>query len=493
MRRTAVIVMVSLVVGLIASLIRPATAPAATPGVQHLHFEYGPLHLNPGQNIIQFSGTDVPKPTVPGWITGIAPNLILTDGTVPPVDHIHLHHAVWLNLSRTDATDPGLPQRFFASGEEKTKLTLPPGYGYRFEPTDTWYLNYMLHVLDDKAYDVKLTYDLDFVPDAPGVNMREVVPWWLDVQNGSIYPVFDVPAGSGAGGTFTYPTQATNPYGGGPAKNEFTVPTDGELVQTAGHLHPGGLHTDLNLSRPASGGRTKNAHLFKSAAHYFEPAGPVSWDVAMTATPSTWRVHVKPGDTLSVTATYNTTNWSWYEVMGIMVVWFAPGNGGDNPYKVKVDGKGAITHGHLPENDNHGGSLDPTLADPATLPSGPRAKNVAIGSFQYVPGDLQGATAIPTVKAGNTITFKNFDAPSSYGYGTWHTITTCKLPCNRSTGIAYPVADAPLQLDSGQLGNFDAPTKGTTSWTTPATLPPGDYSYFCRVHPFMRGAFRVVP
>ena len=26
---------------------------------------------------------------------------------------------------------------------------------------------------------------------------------------------------------------------------------------------------------------------------------------------------------------------------------------------------------------------------------------------------------------------------------------------------------------------------------TPADLPPGRYSYFCRVHPFMRGAFKV--
>ena len=28
---------------------------------------------------------------------------------------------------------------------------------------------------------------------------------------------------------------------------------------------------------------------------------------------------------------------------------------------------------------------------------------------------------------------------------------------------------------------------------TPKTLKPALYTYFCRVHPFMRGAFRVVP
>jgi plastocyanin len=26
---------------------------------------------------------------------------------------------------------------------------------------------------------------------------------------------------------------------------------------------------------------------------------------------------------------------------------------------------------------------------------------------------------------------------------------------------------------------------------TPPTLPPGRYSYFCRIHPFMRGVFKV--
>jgi plastocyanin len=34
---------------------------------------------------------------------------------------------------------------------------------------------------------------------------------------------------------------------------------------------------------------------------------------------------------------------------------------------------------------------------------------------------------------------------------------------------------------------------GTTSWKTPKNLSPGTYTYFCRIHPFMRGAFRVVP
>ena len=63
-------------------------------------------------------------------------NIRRADGTVPPVDVIHLHHGVWLNMSRRDLTSPGLPERFMAAGEEKTISTSPPGYGYRFEKGD---------------------------------------------------------------------------------------------------------------------------------------------------------------------------------------------------------------------------------------------------------------------------------------------------------------------------------------------------------------------
>ena len=163
---------------------------------------------------------------------------------MPDSDVIMLHHAVWLNLSAPDSTTPSFPERFFAVGEEKTALTLPTGFGYRYEPTDQWILNYMLHVLVNQSFDVKVTYDLDFVPATAG-KLRSVRPLWMDVQNGSGYPVFDALAGTGVAGRYTYPSMAVNPYGSGPAKNEYTVPAGGVIVQTAGHLHSGGLSTEL--------------------------------------------------------------------------------------------------------------------------------------------------------------------------------------------------------------------------------------------------------
>ena len=110
----------------------------------------------------------------------------------------------------------------------------------------------------------------------------------------------------------------------------------------------------------------------------------------------------------------------------------------------------------------------------------------------YAPGS---GRYPPRVPAGQSLTFLNQDAEQSQNV--FHTITACKAPCNRSPGIAYPIANGPVRFDSGQLGfnyaGFGAPAVDRDTWDTPRNLDPGTYTYFCRVHPFMRGSFRVVP
>jgi plastocyanin len=452
-------------------------------GVQHFHFEYGPLDIAPGQNLIQTNQFQVPQPLEDGWVVGFKPGLQFSNGKVPPVDVLHLHHGVWAVANRRDATFPLFPERFIAAGEEKTALALPDGFGYRYSTADRWYLNYMIHDLTAKPFKASLTYDVDFVPaSSPKASaMKDVHPIWLDVQNGKVYPVFDALKDSGTNGKFTYPDDDPN----APHVNSYTVPTDGVLVKTFGHLHPGGLHDTFSVER---GDQTKT--IFTSKAKYFEPAGAVSWDVSMTATPDDWQVAVKAGDTLSLTTTYDTTRASWYESMGLGVVWMYDGPGGKDPFTQKIDQQGVLTHGHLPENDNHGGKATTTFLDARKAGSGPLETTVPIGSFEYGAGDLGAKGTIPTVTEGQSITFDNFDAADQ---NVWHSITACKAPCTASTGIAYPLADADVQFDSGQLGDAGQPTSGSTTWSTPADLAAGTYTYFCRIHPFMRGAFRVVP
>jgi plastocyanin len=462
-----------------------STDDAPIAGATRYSFTYGPIEVKAGQNNIAFSSGAVPKPPVDGFIVRMKPDIQRADKTIPRVDEIHLHHGVWVNTSGKTASGSRKLDLFMAAGEEKTITTMPAGYGYPYTTADNWIINYMIHNLNQEPEPIWITYDLDVIPatSAPST-MKAVTPIWMDVQAGNGYPVFDVMKGSGTDGVFTYPDDATEPYSGGAKINEWTADRDVTLVGTAGHLHPGGLYTDLNVKRGDA-----IAPLFRSEAKYFEPAGPVSWDLAMSATPSTWRATIKAGDTLSVSATYETKLASWYESMGIMVVWAAEGSEGPDPFTTNVVVPGALTHGQLAENRNHGGEAT-DLPDAATYASQPALPTVPIASWIYAQGDLHvGQKVVPTVKPGQTITFDNLDAPLDNGQ--WHTITSCKAPCNRATGIAYPLADGPVIFDSGQLGTAGVPTAGRTTWTTPADLPSGTYTYFCRIHPKMRGAFRV--
>jgi plastocyanin len=452
-------------------------------GVRHLKFRWGPVRINPGQNTISLAANDL-KPSGPGWITSFAPDLTYVNGKVPRVDVIHLHHAVWLVSNRTDPIRPT-----WAAGEEKTIARLPKGFGWRYHTSDRWILNHMIHNLTPVPTNVFITWKMDFVPlgSTAAKGMREIKTQWLDVEGIKAYPVFDALRGSGHGGRYTFPDDSPNPYPDGIVRNRWVVDHDATLVGAFGHLHPGGLYTDLKVTRD---GRT--VELFRSRAHYFEPAGAVSWDVAMGATPSSWRVAVKKGDVLSVSGTYDTSATSWYEVMAIMPVAIttAPAGGAD-PFVTNTAVKGVLTHGHLPENDHHGGAPG-DLANATKLPDGPKTATVDIAQFLYQQGDLSAtgpAGRPPVVSAGQPLTFVNEDA----GKNIFHTITGCRTPCTATTGIAFPLANGPV-FDSGELGfgplDFTA-ASNRKQWQTPTDLAPGTYTYFCRIHPFMRGAFRV--
>ena len=109
-------------------------------------------------------------------------------------------------------------------------------------------------------------------------------------------------------------------------------------------------------------------------------------------------------------------------------------------------------------------------------------------------------TGVPTVKLGDTLDFTNLDGAAIY-----HTVTSCGFPCLGPTGTAFPLADGttstgtPVDFDSGELG-FGAPeigpAKQTLQWGLPVTQDEGYkagdvVTYYCRIHPGMRGAFEV--
>ena len=511
---------------------------------RRLKFAFGPIVIKPGQNDVLLQPVTIEKPTQDGSIVRFKPDLVRPDGTVPPIEQIHLHHGTWLSVPSYGNS------AFAAAGEEKTLFPFPKGYGLPIKATDQWALLYMVHSAVQQPQTVYITYEIDFVPEAKAnaLGLKPAYPLWLDVRP-SGYPVFNVQRDfGGADGTCTWPKEqcaAFDPYGKpyvGQGQPGSGTGTDlglnglqfggrpfngGTLIGIGGHLHPGGLTNDIDIVR---GGNAQR--IYTGEAVYWDrqdptqPGGPPnSWDFSMkVAGLPWWGVHVKPGDVLRSNATYDTTIQSTYEDMGIAVAFFVPNDGAGNPQAPGVDAfaapvdtaegcpsggvagavphlcdKGFVTHGHLAENDNFGGPSGTGL----TAKRMGNTDRVGIADFLYLPGDLSmiEMTGVPTVPMGTKLRFSNADA----FIDVYHTVTSCAFPCTGPTGTAFPLANGAtskgtrMDFDSSELGYGPpviGPAKNTTEWdldVSPAAgFTPGDVvTYYCRIHPGMRGAFEV--
>ena len=514
---------------------------------ERLRFVFGPIVIRPGQNDVLLQPVTIEKPAYDGYMVRFDPDMVEADGTVPPIEELHLHHAVWTSQSGQYGNGP-----FAASGEEKTIFSFPRGYGMPVRGADQWQLLYMVHSAVQQPTEVFITYDIDYIPvaKAEGLGLRPAYPIWLDVgtiTSRPAYPVFNVQRGYGVNGKCQWPAQqcaAFDPFGGlfigqGMEGNgrgvDWRLPNaggsigrirdfqGGSLIMIGGHLHPGGLTNDIDLVR---GSRVRR--IYTGEAVYWDWKNPTraggppnSWDFSMTvASLPDWGIRVRPGDVIRSNATYDATLQSTYENMGIAVALLAPDlpdlppAPGLDPFNARSDrspdcnsgglargalcDRGSVTHGHMKEADNHGqakGGLEAKRGEPTS--------RVDIAAFTYQPGDLAlvSMNGIPTVKLGQKLKFFNADVALG---DILHTVTSCAYPCTGATGIAFPLADGrsnkgrPIDFDSGELG-YGPPlgaAKNAIDWDvelTPANgfHRGGTYTYFCRIHPGMRGAFEV--
>lgn len=452
-------------------------------GMQTLRCRYGPIPVTPGTNMILLGPVTVESPRADGYIVGTRPDMVdAVTGEVPPIHELHLHHGVWLNPARS-GTVP-----FMAAGEEKTVAEFPAGHGYRTSPADTWILNYMIHNQTGASGVVFITYELDWVPlgSPEAASVRPVDPLWFDVTGKTFYPVYDpVPTGQIDAATGRPIHRKNRTWG--------THATNYELIWMAGHVHPGGLRNEVRFQSCG------NQPVFTSEAR-FNPRPGVdpdvsfgSWDFLMTATPDDWRFLLARTDDLTVTTVYDTTN-PWYEAMGIVFAWGVPMS--DTQFALAKQARpnscahtaGRVTRAAPDDEPVFGG--DQVLFDPTSIPaSGDPVSTVTIAAFTYKPGNLGEAPAL--VKAGRPVTFANADAAA----GIYHSVTQCEGLCNRNYGQSYPRAT--WGFDSGQLGF--GPPEGTAAanratWTyTPPAGTNELVSYYCRVHPPMRGYLQIVP
>jgi hypothetical protein len=516
-----------------------------------MRFTYGPLIVKPGQMDVLIGPITIEKPVQDGYITRFKPNLTRADGSVPPVHEMHLHHATWLAATNNYGSGPffasgeektiaPFPKGYGMPIKATDQWQLLYMVHSAVQAPDAVWITYEIDFVPESS--------------AAGPAMKPALPLWLDVRPSS-YPVFNTQRKYGdAMGTCTWPKEKCadfNHLGGtevgqgeeGNGKGrDYTLPalgqsfgldenfTGGTIIGLGGHLHPGGITNEVDLVRGEQSQRiyTGIPTYWKDGAPG-EPGGrPDTWDFSMRVSGlPTWGVHVEPGDKLRSNATYDTTLASTWENMGIVVSLLVPedDNGnkqapGVDPFTAPVDNSdrcdsGGLkadpptlcpnglfeTHSHYKENAYRGGPEGVWESAAAGL-FARDTNEVAITDFIYTPGDLSTVATLgtPKVPLGTNLRFTNVDGPAVI-----HTITSCKFPCLGPTGGAFPLPDGEtsqgrlVDFDSGQLG-ISVPeisgAKNELQWATPVTeaagYKPGEIvTYFCRIHPSMRGAFEV--
>jgi hypothetical protein len=260
---------------------------------------YGPIVVPRGGSI-EDVGLVVGPPQA-GFVTSARATLVRADGTAVPHHAVHLHHAVWADIDQEDLTCPGWPDRFFATGKERTKIELPVGYGYWMNGGSLG-LGYHLDSMHGR-HEVYLKLKLGYTEDTEGSTLTPIRPVWLDVDNCSDSE-FNVPRNLDPG-------RHKEVW-------DYAMPVGGRFVALAGHLHDGGLKLRLRNV-------TTNTSMFTSRAVY-----EYRWNLtAMTTYSDAAGIPVAAGDVLELTAVYNDTRdgpgtLAWPDVMGIMVGAFVP-------------------------------------------------------------------------------------------------------------------------------------------------------------------------
>jgi hypothetical protein len=270
---------------------------------------YGPIEVRRGEPATApgYGITSTDAPPEAGYITSLRATLVDEQGNSVPRHAVHLHHAAWVNPTAYDmtCTSPYVwPERFFASGKERTKIELPQGYGYywsnaaplpeyAFLGDGPWLINYHLDAMHGGKYEVFLKLKFDFVPESESPEMTPIKPVWLDVENCEDSE-FDVP-------------KDTSP-GNYKRAWSYVMPEGGTFVAMAGHLHDGGIKLRLV-------NETTDEVVFTSLPTYREG----SWDLRkMSSFSDANGPSVAAGDVLELVAVYDDSR-KWPGVMGIMV------------------------------------------------------------------------------------------------------------------------------------------------------------------------------
>jgi hypothetical protein len=265
----------------------PYTIPGGTmdaPGMLHNQLKLG-----------------VKRPCSDCYITAFEPDLVYADGARATMDQgPMLHHAVWTSQWRRDATCGsdwlGLAgERFFASGDERTAIAMPDGYGYRVRWYDSW--NMLVDLMNHSEAQQTVYVQVKFTTRPWWAAVASVKPVWLDIdQCGD--SEYSIPAGFSD------------------THWDWRVDVPGKVVAAIGHVHGHGVaveatnESDLVEGQPRSICRSQ-AELDADDVHRVMSMGTCTGDpLARIAEGQTVRLHSEYSSAHAVN-----------DVMGIMLTY----------------------------------------------------------------------------------------------------------------------------------------------------------------------------
>jgi plastocyanin len=438
----------------------------------------------------------VPQLGANGHITHMETDVVDdSTGEPVPISRLMLHHIVFVNLNRQDSTCAGKsftgfdgrnsfgkfsPQRFYAAGEERAKMSMPPGYGYKTNAGDKWTVVAMVMNHRSASDHAFIHYEVT-VDNAPGI--QDVTPYWLDVRDCHADPIYNIPSvaqkakkakkgrkGKDSGGKASAAKKHKKNKKGkkkhkkatvAPTTDEtedYTFPESGRLIAGAGHVHGGAIKE--TLTQPNCGNRQVAEsdptwglpdHPFYNVKPILHEPGPIN----MSAFGSTTGLPIHKGETLRLNSIYDNSA-PHVRVMGIMVVYLAP------------DANVTQNCGAIPDwtilRTNQPGRSGPI---PFTIPLTGLDANGQATNIDAPPGQLQKAPSGTVIPVGDRF-FSDPNLTVKRGsYLTWQ--------FNGSELHNLTLANGPLGIGTDNLDG------GRT--VTEKFDRPGTYRFFCALHP----------
>jgi Stress up-regulated Nod 19 len=235
---------------LVAALV-PASAANAT--ITSKTIDYGPYTIPAGNGdphdhesagmITNKIVTNIAKPCTGCSIIGVTPDLVYTDGSKATISQgPMLHHAMFAAQSsgKSDVTCAGkgpglLGERFFASGDERTKVDLQSlPYGYKVNSSETWNMVFDLMNWETTTKTVKIRMTWKYATGSDHTSRAPVRPVWFDANQCSLNSYISVPTGL-----------SDTHY-------DWKASFGGKLIAAAGHIHDHGVN--IELTNESTGG-----------------------------------------------------------------------------------------------------------------------------------------------------------------------------------------------------------------------------------------------